>query len=35
MINVCAQCDDKGKKFQEWMKSPEFLQVLRKVKNRE
>lgn len=31
---VCAECDDKGKKFQEWMKSPEFLEVLCKVKIR-
>lgn len=28
---VCVECDNKGKKFQEWMKSPEFLETLKRI----
>ena len=32
---VCVECDDKGKKFQEWMKSPEFLETLKRIEKKE
>lgn len=32
---VCIECDDKGKKFQEWMKSPEFLETLKRIERKD
>lgn len=31
---MCVECDGRGKRYQEWMKSPEFLEVLSRVKNK-
>lgn len=31
---VCHSCDERDRKFQEWMKSPEFLEVLKRVEKK-
>lgn len=32
---VCAECDDKGKKFYEWTNSAEFLELLKSIQTKE
>ena len=32
---VCSTCDGRGNKFLEWMKSPEFLETLKRIEKKE
>lgn len=31
---VCVECDNKWKKFQEWLKWPEFLETLKRIEKK-